>query len=85
MLSLEQQKMMISMLETPMTFDNNGFYDNRRSFMRAVSYLVKNGIVWKKDGKFILSYKGEILGKLFASFTDVDKTIRQKYGSTHWT
>ncbi len=80
MLSTEQQRMLLSMLQNPMDFECNKIYSNRKSFNRAVSYLFDNGLVWKKDARYVLSFKGETLSKILASFADVDSEVRLKFG-----
>lgn len=84
MLTVSQQKLLVSMLLSPVTAKNNRIY-NSRAFFRIMGYLMRNGFVesfrtTENYNEYHLTIKGNAFARFLAGLTDVDEKIRAKYG-----
>jgi len=65
LLSPEHQKIMLIMfVKKEIDFENQNIYNNKRSFERAMKYLIERRYVYKKDGKYKLTIEGRMLVNL---------------------
>jgi hypothetical protein len=81
---VKQQKFLILLLEKQVTRRNNGLYKSG-AFYRMVMYLKKNNLIQSRrqdnnQNIYMLTLKGNMMGKILAGLSDVPAETRDKFG-----